>query len=105
MKCYSVTHRDTGEMIVGPFWDAKIADMVRKSFGDDFVTTTWIGFNGFPAMACVFRDDRQLEAICTYRAQADIIAKSMNENAPGRYEVRAVLVNTTYPHAHGEYSV
>ncbi len=105
MKQYSITHKETGEPVAGPFWDLSVAVRIAKSFGPDFHTTTWIGFNGLPAVACVFRDDGQLEAICAYAAQAAVVAKAMNENAPGRYDVKQVMVNTAYPHAHGEYSV
>ncbi len=47
----------------------------------------------------------QLETVCAYKAQADQIARDMTEKGPHSYEARSVIVNTAYPHAHGEYSV
>ena len=106
MKKYGIVHNKvSGE--VATFDDLRTANEVAKSMGPDFSTVTWIGFGGLPAAACVMRNDGQLEAICLYRAEAEMICKSMKDNEMGlwTYEVRMVMLNTSYPHTHGEYSV
>lgn len=104
MKVYGVTHKATGAE-VARFSDLRTANEVAKSMGRDFTTITWVGFGGLPAASCVMRDDGQLETICLYQAEAARIAAFKNEHEPGRFHVQMVMINTAYPHAHGEYSV
>lgn len=106
MKKYGVTHKNTGAEIVR-LDDLRSAVEVSRSLGPDFTTITWVGFGGLPAAACVMRDDGQLETICLYQAEAENIARIKNEMKQDghTYKVVQVIINTHYPHAHGEYSV
>lgn len=106
MKKYGVTHKNTGAEIVR-LDDLRQAVDVARSLGSDFTTITWVGFGGLPAAACVLRDDGQLETICLYQAEAEKICaiKNANQQDPHSYAVVQVIINTAYPHAHGEYSV
>ncbi|UXO93801.1 hypothetical protein Pan1_86 [Pseudanabaena phage Pan1] len=105
MKKYGVTHKGTGAE-VSRFDDLRTANEVAKSLGDHFTTITWVGFGGLPAAACVMRDDGQLETICLYQAEAERVAAVKNEmrQEGHSYHVQMVMLNTAYPHAHGEYS-
>lgn len=106
MKRYGVVHNSSGIEIANTD-DLRKAVEVKKSLGPDFSTITWVGFGGLPAAACVMRDDGQLETICLYQAEAENIARIKNEMKQDghTYKVVQVIINTHYPHAHGEYSV
>lgn len=106
MKRYGIVHNASG-IEVGSSDDLRKAVALKQSLGPDFSTITWVGFGGLPAAACVMRDDGQLETICLYVAEAENIVRIKNEMQQDghSYKVVQVIINTRYPHAHGEYSV
>lgn len=106
MKRYALVHKQSGLELVQDT-DLRKVNEVKKSLGPDFSTITWVGFAGLPSACCVMRDDNQLETICLYRAEAEKICafKNASDTDPHSYTVVQVIINTAYPHAHGEYSV
>jgi hypothetical protein len=96
VKQFGVVDQRTNIQVAGPFDQMGVAHRVCKALGEGYATVTWIGFIGLPAVACVFRDDGQLETLCLYSTEADRIAKQKNEQEPGTFKVLPVMLNGAY---------
>ncbi|ARB06056.1 hypothetical protein FDH38_gp002 [Dinoroseobacter phage vB_DshS-R5C] len=101
MKRYTVTHDGTAEPISPLLEDMRVAHGIAASMGDDFNVTTWIGHFGLPSVAVVMREldgHERVETICLYTAQANKLARQYNDERPGSYVVRNIVLNCQYPH-------
>lgn len=97
MKQYTVIHRLTRAHVAGPFNDRDQARLVAKAFGTEFITVMWAGFSGVPSVACIFRDDGQLETVCHDVWMAQSICETKNEQLDDHdYNVEIVLLNTEH---------
>lgn len=99
MKQYSVIHGTTGAHVAGPFDQLGVAAAVAKSLGVHFATTTWIGFNGMPAITCVMQhtpDGFTLRTACLYRTMADKLCEEFGGADMG-FVVKSVLLNGELP--------
>lgn len=97
MKQYGIVHTATMAPVGQVFDDLFTAHQVAESLGEDFSTIAWIGFLGLPAVLAIFRDDGQLETLCTYKAEAENVCRLKNEYPDGhQYKVVSVMLNTAY---------
>lgn len=94
MKRYSVIHPQTGAQVAGPFNTLDEARSVQVGFGDPFVAVMWAGFSGVPSVACIFRNDGQLETVCHSVRMAHSICEMKNAAPDAHdYTVEMVLFN------------
>lgn len=97
MKRYGIVDERTGEQVLPYTFECLgTAHHQAKRMGEGLATVTWVGHFGLPSVAAVFRDDGQLETVCLYPNEAHRICNLKNEQDPGRYEVRNVMLNTAY---------